>query len=213
MAAAAPTTELSAINEMLTAIGTTPVNTLNVSGLTDAAIALDTLRSISKEVQTAGWWFNTDTAISLTPAGTTITIPATVLSVRPSFGNTSVPPEPINFALRDNKLWNLDTNSAVFASAVRADQVRELEFENLPESARRYVTVRAARIFQTKVLGDEAQGVFTERHEMEAWSIFEGDDAINSPATSLFMRRVRAIAAQFRPDPHQSNPPQQGRRQ
>lgn len=211
MTAAVATTELMAVNEMLTAVGTTPVNTLSVSGLTDAAIAFDTLVAVSKEVQSKGWWFNTNIAAQYTPAANVITVPANVLSIRPTFGTYAIAPETVQFALRDNKLYNLETNANV-AVSVRADVVKEIEFENLPESARRYITVRAARIFQTKVLGDETQGVFTERHEAEAWSNLEGDDAVGAPQSSLYMRRVRAVASQYRPDPiitQQS----QGRRQ
>ena len=211
MATAVPTTELMAVNEMLTAIGTTPVNTLNVSGLTDAAIALDTLRNISKEVQTKGWWFNQDFNVSYVASNSEIIVPATILSIRPTYGTTSADPETVRFVSRDNKLWNLDTKSAVFVTTIRADTIKEIEFENLPESVRRYVTVRSARIFQTKVLGDETQGVFTETHEVEAWSILEGDDVTNNPQTSLFMRRARMMGGSFRPDPIRAQQPQQQR--
>lgn len=208
MATAVPTTELLAVNEMLTAIGTSPVSTLEVPGLSDAAIALDTLRAISKEVQTHGWWFNRSYAVSLAPASNQITVPATMLSVNPTRGTDAVPAEVTRFCTRDNKLFNMNTNSYTFAAPVKADVTYELEFENLPESVRRYVTVRAARIFQTKVLGDEQLGVFTSQNEQEAWSILEGDEGQNNPHSMMFMQRVRARARQSRPDPVTEQPRQ-----
>lgn len=213
MATPVPTTELIAVNEMLTAIGVTPVNTLDVPGTTDAAIALDTLRNISKEVQLKGWWFNQDTNVTFAASNSEITIAATHLSVRPTRGTVTQSAETRNFVLRDGKLWDLDNKTSTFASSVRADVIREIEFENLPESARRHITVRAARVFQTKVLGDETQGVFTEQHEMEAWSILEGDDVVQAPHTSIFMRRARLIGGSFRPDPASRSAGSQQRQQ
>ena len=211
MAAPTPTTELDAVNEMLTSIGVTPVNTLNVSGLTDAAIALDTLRSTSKEVQSHGWWFNKDVAQQMVPAGGFITVPSTILSVRPSLGTYNQSAETTRFVLRDNKLWDTDLKANV-NTTVYADVVKELEFENLPETARRAIYVRAARIFQTKVLGDEQLGVFTEAHEQEAWKALEADEGMSAPESTLFQRRVQATASALRPNPVSSNQ-MQGRQQ
>lgn len=213
MATPVATTELAAVNEMLTAIGVTPVNTLDVSGLTDAAIALDTLRNISKEVQTKGWWFNQDFNVTFAASNSEIVVGPAYLSVRPTFGLVSTAGETRQFVLRNNKLWDVGNQTAVFASSVRADVIREIEFEDLPESARRYITVRAARVFQTKVLGDETQGVFTERHETEAWSILEGDDVVQSPHSTLYSRRARLMGGTFRPDPVVGGQPAQRQQQ
>lgn len=203
MATAVPTTELDAVNQMLAAVGTTPVNTLSVSGLTDAAIALDTLRFTSKEVQSRGWWFNQDKAVQYIPASGEIVVPDAVLSIRPTYGTYTQAPETTRFVQRDGVLWNLDTKAKVTIS-IYADIIREIEFENLPESVRRAVYVRAARVFQTQVLGDDQLGVFSEAHEAEAWVALEGDEALNNPETSLFLRRVRAVASSMIPDPVQS---------
>jgi hypothetical protein len=186
---------------MLTSIGVTPVSTLSVPGTTDAAIALDTLRSISKEVQAQGWWFNQDFNVSFAASNSEITVPASVLAIRPSFGTVDSTPESRQFILRDNKLWDQGSKTYTFASTVRADVIYEIEYENLPESFRRYIAIRAARVFQTKVLGDEAQGVWSERHELEAWSIVEGDEVVQNPQSSLFMRRARAVGGAYRADP------------
>ena len=52
-----------------------------------------------------------------------------------------------------------------------------LAYEELPESARRYIAVRAARLFQTSVLGSDQLYVFTEKHEEEAYLIFAQEHA------------------------------------
>ena len=53
------TSKLDAINSMLIGVGEAPVNTLN-SGLQEAEIAAITLTTVSREVQSSGWTFNTD---------------------------------------------------------------------------------------------------------------------------------------------------------
>ena len=55
-----PTTELEAVNVMLSNIGESPVNTLEDDNVIDATVARTILKSISREVQALGWNFNTD---------------------------------------------------------------------------------------------------------------------------------------------------------
>ncbi|SVB25525.1 uncharacterized protein METZ01_LOCUS178379, partial [marine metagenome] len=64
--AVSKTSKLDAINSMLIGIGEAPVNTLN-SGLQEAEVAEIVLDSISREVQSAGWVFNTDIRYTLSP--------------------------------------------------------------------------------------------------------------------------------------------------
>lgn len=187
----APTTELEAVNEMLTAIGTMPVNTLEVAGLTDAAIARDTLRSITRELQSSGWWFNSSRNVTLNPAAGVIAVPNGALRVTPALSTATTVGESTQFVTRNNRLLNAVTNSdTTWSAAVRADIVYSMTFENMPESARRYAAVRAARVFQTKVLGNETLGVFTEAHESDAWMILEGDHRVSSPS-SVYLDRIR----------------------
>lgn len=208
-----PTTELEAVNEMLTAIGTTPVNTLNTVGLTDAAIAKDTLGSISREVQSKGWWFNMSKQVTLSPSGGQITVPTNALQISPALPTYGATGETAMFAQRNGKLFNLATNADTgWTGSVKADIIYLFDFEQLPEVARRYITVRAARVFQTKVLGDEALGVFTEAHEMEAWQILEGADASAGPSR-IYEHRIRQRFNSLRNDPIVGGRQQQGQRQ
>jgi hypothetical protein len=73
------TTKLEAVNTMLTSIGESPVNTITASTTTDVSIAIQILDNVSREVQSVGWYFNTDTNYKLVdrdnyqPTKTTIT--------------------------------------------------------------------------------------------------------------------------------------------
>ena len=61
-----PTTELEAVNTMLTSIGEQPIQNLNdLAGLSDASIAKQILDNVSRAIQSRGWIFNTDLDVSM----------------------------------------------------------------------------------------------------------------------------------------------------
>lgn len=170
-----PTTTLDAVNEMLGAIGEQPVSDIEDIGNTDAAIAIRTLHGVSREVQSKGWWFNIDDAFTFTLNAENKAQPVNqILSVRP-LGRTGA-----RLTVRNGFLWDLANQTDVFDpdAAPAARVVWFYDFELLPESARRYVAIRAARIFQKNVLGSSELNGFTEDHEAEAFAIFasEQDD-------------------------------------
>ena len=75
------TSKLDAVNSMLIGIGEAPVNTMN-SGLQEAEIAALTLDTVSREVQTAGWAFNTDLRYTLSRnSANHISVPSNCLYV------------------------------------------------------------------------------------------------------------------------------------
>lgn len=209
----AKTTELEAVNEMLTAVGTIPVSTLAVASNSDAAIALDTLRSVQREVESQGWWFNTSNRVPFAPTGGQIPVPANVLSLRPARGflNTAQNGETRDLVERNGYVFDRTSNTQTINSTVYLDVVYSTDFELLPESVRRYVTVRAARIFQTKILGDETLGLFTEMHELQAWQTLESDAQLKTQGSTLYLQRAKRMAAAMTADPVASVNQQQQR--
>lgn len=167
-----PTTELEAVNVLLGAIGEAPISDLETLGNLYASQARDTLRAVSREVQTAGWWFNTSESFTFTlNAEGKVLPPQSILKLVPARGS-----EPL--VIRGTRLINPLTLADTFSSAPTADFVTWfLAYEELPESARRYIAVRAARLFQTSVLGSDQLYVFTEKHEEEAYLIFAQEHA------------------------------------
>ena len=65
---AALTTELAAINTMLSIIGEAPVNTVEDTGLVDAKLAKQILTETNRLVQMDGWSWNRDDNYPLVPA-------------------------------------------------------------------------------------------------------------------------------------------------
>lgn len=160
-----PTTELEAVNTMLSCIGEAPVNTLTDNGVVDAVIARQILATTSREVQARGWHFNTEKDYQINPTypDGELVLPNTILRV------DSVPPDhETDVVVRGSKLYNRRTHTYKFDKALKIDMVILLDFSELPEPARHYVTIRAARTFSERMLGSETLASFSQKDEMRA---------------------------------------------
>lgn len=144
-----PTTELEAVNVLLAAINEPPVNSLTGSLPIDASIARSTLAEISREVQSRGWWFNVE-VFTLTPDNSqNIVIPTNSLRVKPVDDDAQD-----KYVVRQGKLYDKTKgkNTYTITEDVDVEVTQYLAFEDLPEVARRYITVRAARVYQERQL-------------------------------------------------------------
>jgi hypothetical protein len=148
--AVSKTTKLDAINSMLIGIGEAPVNTLN-SGLQEAEVAAILLDNVSREVQSACWSFNTDLRYTLTPnTAKEIVLPSNTLVVDTTKLKRDYNTDVIE---RKSRLYDRTKNSYEFDGDVEVDITYLFDFEELPEVARRYITLRAGRKFQENILG------------------------------------------------------------
>ena len=159
-----PTTELEAINTMLSTIGESPVNTVEDTGNVDVVIARQILQSVSREVQARGWHFNTEINYTITPdSDGYLVLPKTVLKV-----DTVYPDSSKDVVVRGSKLYDRENHTYVFTGAVKVDMTILLTFDELPEVARNYVTIRASRIFQERVVGSDTLHAFNSQDEARA---------------------------------------------
>lgn len=161
------TSELDAVNIMLGTIGESPINSLDAAtGVVDAVTARAILSEVSVQVQEEGWHFNTDYEFVLTPALSTkeIYVAANTIEVDASAYDRN----DIDVAIRGNRLYDRKNKTYQFEQSIKADLTILLEFNELPQAARHYITVRAARVFQQRVVGSETLGSFTEKDEARA---------------------------------------------
>ena len=156
------TTELEAVNVMLGTIGEQPVNSLDISTISEVSIASDILYEVSREVQTRGWSFNEEEEYELAVSEGEIPLPINCLKV-------VVTGESDYIIRRGNRLYNRTDHTYTFTAGVDCTIVFFLPFTDLPQSARNYITLRAARKFQMRILGSEAIEKFTEVDEGQAW--------------------------------------------
>ena len=144
-----PTTELEAVNECLENIGQAPVSTISGDLGVDAQIALSFVRKVTRELQSQGWFWNTEIDYEITPnASGDIVLPANTLAV----DSTGLDADR-NVVMRGRRLYDRDNRTYNFTKKITLELVVGLPFDELPETARRYISLRAARLFQDRVEG------------------------------------------------------------
>jgi hypothetical protein len=167
------TTTLEAVNQMLFAIGEAPVNRVEDNGLVDAAVALRTLVNVSREVQKDGWHWNTETNFSIAPdTDGNIKLPANTLKV-----DTTGTDADIDVAWRGTRLYDRVNHTYAFSRPLFVDLVVMLDFEELPEAARNYIVLRAARRFQQNSVGSVELSGFQQQDEMRALVALQNHEA------------------------------------
>lgn len=172
-----PTTELEAVNECLRVIGESPLNSLDAGALApDADTALRTLKGTSREVQAYGWHFNSERDYPLVrDVSGNITVPTNALRVDPSGDSADV-----DAVTRGSRMYDRKNHTYVFTQNLKVDIVLLLPFSELPEAARSYITIRAARKFQAGAVGSQTLAGFTDADEVQARALMldaEGDTA------------------------------------
>lgn len=190
----APTTELEAMNTMLSAIGEAPITDISAATQADVAMALNILRNTTREVQSVGWRFNYETGIEVPPLDTFIwsdsanhatllnifALPAGIimwtqtpcqqnskldLTWRPSKQYTV---ESVSTMVLYDRALNRDGCDVVLYPFVYIDATFLFNFEQMPESARRYAAVLAGRRFTQQVVGSDTLAGFAELDERQA---------------------------------------------
>ena len=178
------TSELEAVNTILSAVGEPPINSLDGQKNVDAAIARNILNEVSREVQTHGWHFNTHIRVKLSPSiDSHIVLDDSGVRVDINQSTDSSFQEFIDITQRGNKLFDRTNNTYVFKKDIEATVIYLLTWEDLPEPARRFITVRAARIFQDRMVGSQAHHAFSQEDEVRARALlkeFEGETADHS---------------------------------
>lgn len=164
-----PQTELDAVNQMLASIGQAPVNTLEVSGIGDVADARRFLTSTARDVQTAGWSWNTDRNVVLQPnTFGEIAVPIGVLDLdsEDRASNIIVRRNP---ATGNMALWDGDNNTFTFTSSVTVTTILGFPFNDLPQTARTYIAALASRRFQAKKVSSAVLDRVNQDEVDSAW--------------------------------------------
>lgn len=188
-----PTTELEAVNILLGTVLEAPVNTLLGTTSADAQRAIAVLSEVSREIQQDGYNFNSEKGYTLAPDAFTGEIPLplnclNVDSVQQDAG--------IDVVARGKRLYDRVKHTYRFDRSITVDMTVLLPFDELPEAVRRYITIRAARVFQKRTLGDGSLDAFTAQDEALAWRSFRrvvgrnsDHNIFNAPDMQQMLRR------------------------
>jgi len=165
-------TELEAVNVILSTIGEAPLNSLSGSLPVDGTVAKNVLSEISREVQSAGWHFNTQYKVDLTrDANNKIPVGTDVVRVQL---NDKYDKSSYDVVQRGTYLFNLAKNSETFDQDFTENTlIYLLDFDKLPEQARRYITIRSARVFHDRTLGANTLHKFSSEDEARSLSVMK----------------------------------------
>lgn len=177
-----PLTEIDAVNEMLISIGQAPVSTLS-TGIRDVSIARTQLHNVSRAVQSRGWSFNSDHKYEFAFDGNgKIAVPTNAFKLDSVFAYQDFVQrnDPADDTMR---LWDKVNHtfdiSANHLGPIYMDVVWFYAFEEIPQYARNYIALRAARKFQATVIGSQILHYFTKEDELAAYAEFlEADGEI-----------------------------------
>ena len=159
-----PTTELEAVNFLLATIGESPVNSLTDAPI-EAELAQETLAETSRAVQSQGWHFNTDPSYKILPdLSGNINLPASTLRADASRSVANK-----DLVQRGTRMYDRQNHTYDIGEPTELDLVVGLDFTDLPEVARRYITAKAARVYQGKLVGSESLNNFAVQEEREAY--------------------------------------------
>ena len=154
------TTTLAAVNRLLSNIGQAPTTGL-ISGNPLVEMAELILQEVNIAVQSEGWIFNSEFGYPFTPDEKgEILIPTNVLALD-SNGLTNQ-----YLVMRQGKLYDKASHSYTFEGEQKLDVVWLFDFEELPEAAKEYITIRAGNVFAGRSVGSSEAVAFGQREEV-----------------------------------------------
>lgn len=162
------TTFLEAVNRVLQMMGEAPVNGLD-GQLGLAQQAQDALLDVSRRVQSEGWSFNTDYERTLQRNNSNeiaLGVNVSRVEVDPyRYPNT-------DYVQRGSKMYDSREGTYTFTTDLVANVTYLLEWDELPQHARQYITIKAGRQLQEAILGSSELGQINLTAELEARSLF-----------------------------------------
>jgi len=145
-------TELSAVNNILGAIGQSPLTTLNFDN-PEIAFIYNLLRDANVDTQAEGWHFNTEKHVKYSPdANGKIAIGNDILSMDVHDNHIR---RNYNLVRRNGFLYDKQDHTDVFTvDSIDLDVVRLYNFEDLPTVFRRFITYRASAAAATQLVAN-----------------------------------------------------------
>ena len=136
----------------------------------DVAIALNTLREVSREVQSEGWTYNKEFDYELTPdSNDEIVIPDNMLQVDLNISSKRSDNRQFDSIIRGGKLYDRIKHSYKWtAESVYVDVLWYFEWEHIPDVVQAYIVARAATIVSSRIIGDGNQYQMLQQKEAYA---------------------------------------------
>lgn len=174
-------TELEALNMMLTAADEAPVQTASQPGHFPLTVAKSVLNDTARTVQSIGWSFNTEYQFPLTRnVDGTITIAPNVLSLDVDDKWSGVDP-----VQRGSVLYDRKNHRSTFEHDLTGTIILALPWDQMPQPARQYIAIKAARILQARLQAGDGVFSMTAEQEEAALLALQSHEADSADANFL----------------------------
>lgn len=175
-------------------MGEAPINTLSSDSIPqDGAIALAIFDEVNREVQTQGWYFNTDLNVELAlNSDNYIPIPASALRLDIPKNETGYEDVVQRGGFLYNTSSTANSDRFIFSGSLKAAIIYYLEFTDIPQPAREYVVAKAARLLQERLIGSA---------DLSKVLIVREQDA----RTTLMAHEIRSSQLTYIDDPDSQN--------
>ena len=179
-------TELDAVNIMLNAIGSDPINSLPDSTDVDVANALRLLEKTSRSIQIKGWDFNTGT-YTLYPNknDNKILWDNSIMSYSSQDNNT--------YVKRGDYLYDMTNQTDTFDKEIILDVIVAVDYEDLPSVFKTYVAVKAALDFQMRYVADQSVQPALQMDVMDAYADIVEYDINMSDVNMLQLSNIAGV--------------------
>lgn len=145
-------TTLEVVNQCLAIMGEAPLNTIAEEHPFKQS-ALNILDRNDKQIQSEGWWFNTEyLTLTVNPTDSRIYLPNDTATIRPIFDRP-------NIVQRGRVLYDLHNGTDLFAegTTVQVNLIRRIAFELVPQSVNDFITRKTVLDFQNDYDGDSTK--------------------------------------------------------
>lgn len=179
--------ELEAVNEILAAIGESPVSTLEGDSNADVVSARRILHKINRREQSKGWTFNIDEEAQLQPD-----VYSKLIPYMPNYLRVVSTGEGSPYVNRGGYIYDRVNKTDRFDSAITCQLVTLMEFDEMPEVFKALIIAKAAKEFNISffgapeidtVLGNEiidlTQAVMEYELDYGAYNIFTTDPFVS----------------------------------
>lgn len=156
--------ELGAVNDMLAAIGESPVSSLEGDPNADVANCRRILAQVNREVQAKGWTFNIEESAELQPDAF-----SKLIEYMPDYLRMTTSGGTL-YINRGGYVYDRSAKTDQFTSSISVNLIRLKDFSEMPECFRSYIVAKASRRFNIRFFGaGEIEGSLQEQ-ENDAWA-------------------------------------------
>jgi len=140
-------TELEVINSVLRVSGDNPIQSLD-ENYQPVFIIRQMINDVSRDMQNKNYWFNTEYCVDLVPNTITnqITLPFNILNFEPQYDR---------YVARGLSVYDRQDRTVTITDTIVADISLMLEFDELPQAARKYIEAKCRLDYNNEYFGGQ----------------------------------------------------------